>query len=401
MPSHTDDLQYIPIIQQHITQQINTHPTFTHILCGDFNQDIALRGRQTEHNTTPPQTEDIEWRTFTDNLQLQYIPTNCPFTRQGGNNYTHTSLIDGYYTKTINNTIFTSTTNNNHNLNSDHSPVTLHIPPNILLAKPSLPINKPPRILNPIPQANMDKFRIEYSEENALLINELTTLLSIDHLTDNQWQNSCTQLDELIHNISDKIQETCSAPPLPTLTTHTSQQGGFLPRKLQKTWKKHLSTYHLIRKAIYISKNSPNWQTHPIIEELHNHTNTIIPPLPVNEALQPEWLQTIADIAKQAKLHTRKITTKYTQQCVKKAIFKYRQLYDKSPKKINKQVFRNQDMPPLDCITDRNNNILTSAEDIANEIHIQQSISNRPTVPLCYFQPEHPPQCTCDVRQYP
>ena len=50
---------------------------------------------------------------------------------------------------------------------------------------------------------------------------------------------------------------------------------------------------------------------------------------------------------------------------------------------------------------DRHNNILTNPEDIANEIHIQQSISNRPTVPPCYFQPEHPPQCTCGVRQYP
>ena len=50
---------------------------------------------------------------------------------------------------------------------------------------------------------------------------------------------------------------------------------------------------------------------------------------------------------------------------------------------------------------DRNNNILTSLENIANEIHIQQSISNKPTVPTCYFQPEHPPKCTCGVRQYP
>ena len=46
-------------------------------------------------------------------------------------------------------------------------------------------------------------------------------------------------------------------------------------------------------------------------------------------------------------------------------------------------------------------NILTSLKDIANEIHIQQSISNRPTVPTCHFLPNHLPQCTCGVRQYP
>ena len=298
-------------------------------------------------------------------------------------------------------TLYTSTTDNKHNLNSDHSPVTLYIPPNTLLARPIPITNKTTRILNPIPQENMEKFKIEYFEENALQINELITILSNDQLTDDQWQTSCSKLDHMIQKISDKIQETCSAPPLPTLTNRTSQQGGFLPRKLQKSWKKHLSTYHLIRKTIYITKNIQNWQTHPIIEELKTHTNVTIPPLPTQEHNQQEWIQSLVEIAKTAKIQARKITTKYTQSCIKKAISKYRQLYDKSPKKINKKVFKNQETPPLDCILDRNNNILTNPEDIANEIHIQQSISNRPTVPTCYYQPEHPTQCTCGVRQYP
>jgi hypothetical protein len=66
-----------------------------------------------------------------------------------------------------------------------------------------------------------------------------------------------------------KTQETCSALPLPTLTHHTSQQWDFLPRKLQKQWKKHLSTYHLIRKAIYITKTIPLWQNHPVTQTLN------------------------------------------------------------------------------------------------------------------------------------
>jgi exonuclease III len=402
MPSHLEDLQYIIKIQQQITQQISAHPNHSHILCGDFNRDIALIGRQNESNITPPQTEDIEWRTFTDTLNLTYIPTNSTFTRQGGQNYTQTNLIDGYYIQTPNNTLYTSTTNHDHNLNSDHSPVTLQIPPNTLLARPTQPkINKPPRILNPIPQDNIEKLKILFFEENSLQINELTSILMNEHLTDNQWQTSCTKLDYLIQQISTKTQETCSAPPLPELSHRTTQQGGFLPRKLQKQWKKHLSTYHLIRKAIYITKNIPLWQNHPVIEELKNHNHINIPPPPHPNINLQEWIKTIAELAKTANKQARKITTKYTQECIKKTITKYRQLYEKNPKKINNKVFKNQDTPSLDCIRDRNNNILTSAEDIAYEIHIQQSISNRPTVPTCYYQPEHTNNCTCGVKQYP
>ena len=76
-------------------------------------------------------------------------------------------------------------------------------------------------------------------------------------------------------------------------------------------------------------------------------------------------------------------------------------MYEKNPKKINKKVFKYSETSPLDSITDRQNNILTNHEDIAKEIHIQQSISDRPTIPTCYYQNKHPSHCTCGVRQYP
>ena len=76
-------------------------------------------------------------------------------------------------------------------------------------------------------------------------------------------------------------------------------------------------------------------------------------------------------------------------------------MYEKSPKKINRRVFKHSETSPLDSITDRQNNILTNHEDIAKEIHIQQSINNRPTVPTCHYQNTHLPHCTCSVRQYP
>jgi hypothetical protein len=143
------------------------------------------------------------------------------------------------------------------------------------------------------------------------------------------------------------------------------------------------------------------WQTHPIIEQLINHKHANIPPLPNHEPLQQEWLITIASIAKIANTLARTITTKHTRECIKKATSKYRQLYEINPKRIHKKVFNNQETPPLDCITDRYNNILTNPSDIANEIYIQQSSSNSPTVPTCYHQPEHIANCTCGVRQYP
>ena len=301
MPTHTDDIRYIPIIKQNITQQMVTHPNHICILCGDFNRDIALIGRQNDYNNTLPQPEDIEWRAFIDSIQLTYIPTNNTYSRQGGQNYTQTSLIDGYYIKSPNKDLYTSNTNNDHNLNSDHSPVTLHIPPNTLLARQSPPAtNKPNRILNPIPQENIEKFKTKFYEENAVQINELTNTLLNNQQNTNQRQIACTQLEQLVQEISNKIQTTCSVPPLPTLSNQTAQQGGFLPRKIQKQWKKHLSTYHLIRKTIYIAKHIMQWQTHPIIEQLINHKHTNIPPLPNQEILQQEWLITIAKTTKTA-----------------------------------------------------------------------------------------------------
>lgn len=82
---------------------------------------------------------------------------------------------------------------------------------------------------------------------------------------------------------------------------------------------------------IYLTKNNPNWQTHPIIEELKNHAN--IPPPPNQEPLQQEWIKTLAKIAKTTNIHARIITTKYIQECIKIVISKYKQISRKDPKK--------------------------------------------------------------------
>ena len=282
MPSHEEDLPLIPIIQNTITNQINTHPNHTYILYGDFNRDIALIGRQNDQQITTPQMEDYNWRAFTTSLELSYVLTNTTFSRQGGHNYTQNNLIDGFFIKTPHNHQYTSTTNQHIQLNSDHLPIQLQIPSNTLIAKSPTTNSEPqPRILNPIPKEKLENFYIKFLENNSNQIDELIHILKYNHLTKEQWQQACNSLNTLTDNITNTLLETCSAPPIPILPNNIANQGGYLPKKSQKSWKKHLSTYHLIRKTIYITKNNPNWRVHPIItQEITNHTHATIPPPP-------------------------------------------------------------------------------------------------------------------------
>jgi hypothetical protein len=403
LPSHEEDIPLIPDIQNTITHHINSSANHTIILCGDFNRDIALIGRLNNDLITPPQTCDHNWRNFVDNLNLTYIPTTTSYSRQGGPHYIHTSLIDGFFIKTSNHPSYHSHTNTELHLNSDHFPIHLHIPPNTLISKPIIPKTiPPPKLLNPIPEENITKFNIKFHENNQLIMNALGTLLQHNQLTDTQWQEACTSLDTLISNISTTLQDTCISPlPINPLTPRTTQQGGYLPRKLKKQWKKHLSTYHIIRKAIYITKYSPTWHTHPLILNLHTHQHVQIPPSPPPGYPYNDWIASFACIASNANKKARLITTKYSKQCVHKAISKYRKLYDTYPKRVNHKVFKTSQTTTLDSLLNTTNNILTTPTDIAKEIHLQQSIINKPRVPTCYYQPDHHIHCTCVVRQYP
>ena len=174
-PSHNDDTPLIPLIQNTITNQINLHPNHAYILCGDFNRDVALIGRQNDTQLTPPQDEDHLWRTFTTSLDLTYVHTNTNFSRQGGHNYTQNSLIDGFFIKTNTNNHYISTTDQTTHLNSDHLPIHLHIPPNTLIAKDPITVPAPPpRILNPIPKDKLDAFHTLFFEQHSHQIDELT-----------------------------------------------------------------------------------------------------------------------------------------------------------------------------------------------------------------------------------
>jgi hypothetical protein len=275
MPTHIDNIIHISILQTTIFNQIYNNPQSNIILLGDFNRDIALIGRQKKTTNTAPTQLDLDWKQFTNSLHLIYIPTNTNYSYQGGLNYTLTSLIDGFYIKIqpspLHSTTFSFTTILNLKQNSDHYPINLYIPPNHIIAKRHLPTpnSNKPKILNPIPPENISQFCVKFSENNTILIHQLiSTLQNNTKLPYNQWQHVCKQMDLTVKNISKIIEDTCTAPPIPMLTNQTSKQGSYLPRKLQKKWKKELSTYHIIRKAIKTTTQNTNWRTHPILTNL-------------------------------------------------------------------------------------------------------------------------------------
>ena len=103
--------------------------------------------------------------------------------------------------------MYTSTTLLESNLNSDHLPIILHIPPNKLLARqPPPPPIRTTKIMNPIPQENLEKFKTIFFGENAIQLNNITNLLSSYQLIENQWQSTCSQLDHIIQKISETIE---------------------------------------------------------------------------------------------------------------------------------------------------------------------------------------------------
>jgi hypothetical protein len=134
-------------------------------------------------------------------------------------------------------------------------------------------------------------------------------------------------------------------------TTHPNshktniQTSGYLPGKLQKSWKKELSTYHTIRKAIKITTQDTNWRTHPIITNLRNHPYTTIPNPPYNPTLISEWIGTLGNIGKKAKKEAQDIIAKQTSIKCKKAISKYRNTLNLQPKRIHKVIFKTQKTP--------------------------------------------------------
>ena len=133
MPSHQNDLHLIPNILENITTTTNSNRNHIIILGGDFNRDVALIGHTNKNIHTLPNENDHQWHRYITQFNYQYINTNTTYSRQAGNNYFNTSLINYFY---IYNPTYTSTTNINFQQNSNHFPIILNLPPNTTLSRP-------------------------------------------------------------------------------------------------------------------------------------------------------------------------------------------------------------------------------------------------------------------------
>ena len=165
MPTHPQDIQLIPEIQNQILKLITQHTNHITILAGDFNRDILLKGRTHNGIPTPPNPNDQEWACFTSTNGLKVINNPHPITRQGGHNYMSTSHIDGFYINTPNAPNLQSHTITNLNQNSDHYPVQLQLHPNsIVFKEPTIAIPQP-RITYPIPSKNLQTLQTTFLEK--------------------------------------------------------------------------------------------------------------------------------------------------------------------------------------------------------------------------------------------
>ena len=342
MPTHPQDLHLIQEIQDQIQTIIKSQPTAHTILGGDFNRDILLKGRSYNGTTSPPNPNDYEWARFTQSIGLNIIQNQATYTRQGGHNYTHTSLIDGFYSNHPNHNTLHSHTITNLNQNSDHYPVQLQLTPNSVIIKIKPTHNSHPRITYPIPETNLQHLHTTFLDKQNLAIANLTNTLKQEQLTTPQWEEAQTQFNKIIYSLSNYIEQICMSAPTPPLPHRAKLQGGFLPRQQQKLWKSHLKVHHNIRKTIHIACHHPHTQlhNHPDIQALLAPLKINIPPLPTNHTEQMKWIEDLATIGKTAKIEAYKITTKQTTINCKIAIKKYRTLLNTKPKTIHKKIFQ-------------------------------------------------------------
>ena len=117
MPLHPEDIALIDTIKDTIETTILANYAHIIILLGDFNRGINLIGRYNNNEWSQPTPQDLEWHQFITSQQLTYNATSTNYSRQGGEDYTSNSLIDGFYIKCPTNQPYTSTTITNLLLN--------------------------------------------------------------------------------------------------------------------------------------------------------------------------------------------------------------------------------------------------------------------------------------------
>lgn len=126
-----------------------------------------------------------------------------------------------------------------------------------------------------------------------------------------------------------------------------------------------------------------NWHTQPDIQNTVNLPNTPALPMEDYPQLTQQWLNDLANIAKEANVEAHKIATSQTTHNCRKAIKKkYIQMLDINPKK-HKQIFQPQGSTPLDCLYDIEGNLATHLDPIVDVIYTTQTTSFQRQTPLC------------------
>lgn len=123
MPTHPKDTHLIQDIKNHIKEFTEKYPTKTIFWNGDFDKDIDLTRRTLNDLLQPSTVDDLHWYTFTSRIGLHPIRNFTKFIREGEQNYTSTSHIDGFYTNQY--TLLRCKTKLNLNQNFDHYAVNL------------------------------------------------------------------------------------------------------------------------------------------------------------------------------------------------------------------------------------------------------------------------------------
>ena len=131
-----------------------------------------------------------------------------------------------------------------------------------------------------------------------------------------------------------------------------------------------LKIYHHIRKVIRAICHYPHTHLHndSNIQALQLIQTPTIPPIPTHPLELNTWIDTLANIGKNAKIEAHKIIVKQTSKNCKTTKKKYRHFLNTKPKKIHKKIFNLTPNNSLNCLQNPQCHIITKPTNIAREI---------------------------------
>lgn len=174
----------------------------------------------------------------------------------------------------------------------------------------------------------------------------MTKNLAIANLTKTlqheQWEDAQKKLHGIINSFSQCVKQACMTKPTPSLTNQAKNQRVPLLKTQQNLWNLQLKLHHNIRMATWTTCTyfNTHFQNNPdIIACLSIKIINIPPSNPIEHTW---WIENLANIGKNAKIKTYKITSKQTAIKFKITIIKYKTLLINKPIAIHKKHFTQQ-----------------------------------------------------------